>query len=124
MQELARRENRYRGNRPPVDARGKTIILIDDGLATGTTMHAALKAVKKQTPTRLVMAVPVAPADTLNEFRPWVDEIVCVLTPTRFYSLGMWYQEFPQVSDEEVCRLLDDAAQPYRPAQIPGEHTI
>lgn len=115
LQELARRENRYRGNQPPLDVTGKTVILIDDGLATGTTMHAALQAVKRQTPARLVIAVPVAPADTINEFRPLVDEIVCTVTPAHFYALGAWYQEFPQVSDEEVCRLLNEAAQSFRP---------
>ena len=110
QQELVRREHRYRGDRPPPAVNGKTVILIDDGLATGTTMRAALVAIKKQAPRRVVIAVPVAPYQTVQEFSLMGDEIVCVMTPEPFHAIGLWYQEFFQVADEEVCHLLEEAA--------------
>src|SRR5436190_4682670 len=107
--ELQRREREYRGDRPPPDVRGKTVILIDDGLATGSTMRAAAAALRKQNPSRIVVAVPVAPAETCEEFRKEVDEVVCAATPEPFQGVGLWYDNFSQTSDEEVRQLLNRA---------------
>ncbi|MBV8728089.1 MAG: phosphoribosyltransferase [Candidatus Eremiobacteraeota bacterium] len=108
--EIARREREYRDGRalPPLD--GKTVILIDDGLATGATMLAAVQALRQLAPARIVVAVPVAAADTCAELRRDVDEIVCAATPEPFYGVGMWYQDFTQTSDTEVRQLLADAS--------------
>jgi predicted phosphoribosyltransferase len=117
QQELARRERAYRGERPPPDVRGRTVILVDDGLATGSTMRAAATALRQQEPHRLVVAVPVAAPATCDEFRTEVDEIVCALTPERFYAVGVWYEDFSQTTDEEVAHLLDLAARPNAPGR-------
>jgi putative phosphoribosyl transferase len=109
-QELERREAAYRDGRPPPDLRGKTVILVDDGLATGATMRAAALAVKKQGPARVVVAVPVASAQTCDEFRGDVDEVICAVTPEPFYAVGLWYENFDQTPDEEVRELLARAA--------------
>jgi predicted phosphoribosyltransferase len=106
LEELARRERLYRGDRPPPDVRGKTVILVDDGLATGATMLAAVKALREQHPERIVVAVPVASPDTCELLREEVDEVVCAVTPEPFYAVGLWYQDFSQTSDEEVRELL------------------
>ena len=108
-QELARRERRYRGDRAFPDVRGKTVILVDDGLATGFTMRAAVAALRQEGPARVVVAVPVAAADTCDAFRSVADEIVCAATPEPFYAVGMWYDDFSQTSDEEVHDLLERA---------------
>ena len=108
--ELKRREAAYRDGRPPPDLAGKTVILVDDGLATGATMRAAALAVKMHNPERLVVAVPVAAAQTCDEFREDVDEIICAVTPEPFYAVGMWYENFDQTTDEEVRELLARAA--------------
>ncbi|MFZ5562320.1 MAG: phosphoribosyltransferase [Pseudomonadota bacterium] len=113
-QELARREQLYRAGRPPLDVRGKEVILVDDGLATGATMEAALHALRAQQPARLVAAVPVAPPATCERLRPLVDELVAVLMPDPFHAVGLWYSEFPQTSDDEVRDLL--ARAPRTPA--------
>jgi putative phosphoribosyl transferase len=105
--ELARREREYRGDRPPVDVGGRTVILIDDGLATGATMRAAAEAVRAQHPARLIVAVPVAAKTACDEFRPLVDEVVCARTPEPFEAVGLWYTNFSQTSDEEVRSLLE-----------------
>ncbi len=110
QQELERRERLYRGDRPALDARGRTVILIDDGLATGSTMRAAATALRAQQPARLVVAVPVAAAEACNEFRAEVDEIICASTPEPFYAVGLWYEDFSQTSDDEVRDLLARAA--------------
>ena len=111
LRELARRQVAYRDDRPPPDLRGKTVILVDDGLATGATMRAAAEAVRKEQPARVVVAVPVAAAETCDEFRDDVDEIVCVLTPAPFQAVGLWYEDFTQTTDDEVRELLrHDAA--------------
>jgi putative phosphoribosyl transferase len=107
--ELNRRERAYRGDRPPLDVRGRTVILIDDGLATGSTMRAAVAALKKQQPARIVVAVPIAPPETCDELRDEVDEVVCAATPEPFYALGLWYEDFSQTSDQEVRSLLEQA---------------
>jgi putative phosphoribosyl transferase len=109
--ELRRREAAYRDGRPPPDLRGKTVILVDDGLATGATMQAAALAVKVHQPERVIVAVPVAAAQTCDEFREDVDEIICAITPEPFYAVGMWYENFDQTTDEEVRELLAWAAE-------------
>jgi predicted phosphoribosyltransferase len=109
--ELERREHAYRGERGPVEVGGRTVILVDDGLATGATMHAAALAVRAQNPARIVVAVPVAAARTCDEFRSEVDETVCVLTPDEFMAVGLWYDDFAPTSDDEVRELLDTAGE-------------
>jgi putative phosphoribosyl transferase len=104
--ELERREQRYRNGRPVADLRGRTVILVDDGLATGATMRAAALAVRGQGPERVVVAVPVAAEPTCDEFPAEVDEVVCALTPEPFLSVGSWYEDFSQTTDEEVRELL------------------
>jgi putative phosphoribosyl transferase len=106
QEELTRRERLYRGDRPPPDVRGKTVILVDDGLATGSTMLAAVQALRRQGPARIVMAVPVASPDTCELLKEEVDEVVCAATPEPFYAVGLWYQDFSQTTDEEVRELL------------------
>jgi putative phosphoribosyl transferase len=109
--ELLRRERSYRGERPPPQLAGKCVILIDDGLATGSTMHAAVKAVRRHHPARVIVAVPVGPASAPQEFGGKADLLVCPNTPARFASVGQWYADFDQVSDEEVRQLLHDSWQ-------------
>src|SRR5918996_526610 len=105
--ELERRERLYRGDRPLPDVRGKTVILIDDGLATGSTMRAAAAALRKQQPARIVVAVPVSAPETCDEFRMEVDEIICAAVPEPFQGVGLWYEDFSQTTDQEVRDLLD-----------------
>ncbi len=111
QQELERREQLYRDDRPLPDVSGRTIILIDDGLATGATMRAAVKALRQEHPARIVVAVPVAAPTTCQEFTTEVDEIVCAATPEPFYGVGYWYEDFSQTSDKEVHDLLAQAEQ-------------
>lgn len=105
--ELARREQSYRGSRPPLDVEGNTIILVDDGLATGASMFAAVAALKRERPARVVVAVPVASRETCESLRREADEVVCSMTPEPFYAVGLWYEDFSQTSDEEVHELLE-----------------
>lgn len=107
--ELERRERLYRPNSAFPDLQGRTVILVDDGLATGATMWAAVVAVRKQQPAQIVIAVPVAAPETCHELKAEVDKIVCVSTPSPFQSVGLWYENFPQTTDEEVCGLLAKA---------------
>ncbi len=109
--ELERREKLYRGNRPAPRIEGKTLILVDDGIATGTSLRTAIEVLKKQKPALVVIAVPVAPQYILSEFHhPSEGEIcVCLLAPEDFLSVGLWYEDFTQTTDEEVRSLLDDA---------------
>jgi putative phosphoribosyl transferase len=111
LRELDRRQASYRGDRDPPRLEGKTVILVDDGLATGATMQAAALAVRQLDPARIVVAVPVAAAETCDEFRNEVDEIVCAITPAPFHAVGLWYEDFSQTSDEEVRELLARAAE-------------
>src|SRR5262249_18473871 len=106
-QELARRERVFRGNRPALDVAGKIAILVDDGLATGATMRSAIEALRQMSPAKVIAAVPVGAAETCEEFRDYADEVICARTPEPFFGVGMWYEDFAQVSDEEVKRALD-----------------
>jgi predicted phosphoribosyltransferase len=108
-QELKRREAAYDGRRGPPQLEGKTVILIDDGLATGSTMRAAALAVRELNPARVVVAVPVAAPETCDAFRDVVDEVVCEVTPRPFHAVGLWYEDFSQTSDDEVRELLERA---------------
>ena len=107
--ELERRERVYRRRRPPLDVRGRTVVLVDDGLATGSTMRAAVEAVRALSPARVIVAVPVGSADTCREFAAIADEIVCARAPEHFAAVGQWYDDFRQTTDEEVGELLEGA---------------
>jgi predicted phosphoribosyltransferase len=104
--ELARRERLYRGERPPLSLAGRVLLLIDDGLATGATMCAAVKAARAGQPQRIVVAVPVASREAVQSVGAVADEVVCVFTPEHFRAVGLWYEDFGQTGDEEVCELL------------------
>jgi putative phosphoribosyl transferase len=108
-QELQRRERSYRGARPPLQLRGRTVVIVDDGLATGSTMRAAIAAVRKMEPQAIIVAVPVAAPQTCEEFRKEVDEMVCLRTPDPFQAVGLWYDDFSQTTDEEVHDLIERA---------------
>ena len=107
--ELQRRDLAYRGKRPAPAVAGQRVILVNDGLATGATMRAAIAAVRQQSPAHIVVAVPVAPVETLAMLRPLVDQLICLLTPAPFFSVGQWYRDFSQTTDEEVKTLLSKA---------------
>ena len=104
--ELTRREKAYRGSRPPLDVAGKTVVIVDDGLATGSTMRAAVLALQQMKPREIVVAVPVGAPSTCAEFRSIVDEMICLRTPEPFQAVGLWYDDFSQTTDEEVHALL------------------
>jgi predicted phosphoribosyltransferase len=104
--ELARREEAYRDGKPPLDLRGRTAILIDDGLATGASMRAANLALRQHAPARIVVAVPTASPDVCAELQRLVDEMLCAATPQPFYAVGAWYDDFSQTTDDEVRELL------------------
>ena len=106
LEEIERRRQRYLADRPRVDVAGRTAIVIDDGIATGATMEAALHATRRARPTRLVLAVPVAPPETIERLHAEVDEIVCLQSPKLFGAIGLFYAEFHQLSDDEVVDLL------------------
>lgn len=113
LAELQRRERRYRGGRPPPVLTGRKVILVDDGIATGASMQAAVQVARKQQPALLVAASPVGAPDTLEDLRAQVDELVCLVAPPRFRAVGQWYRKFDQTTDEEVQDLLAQAwAQP------------
>lgn len=114
--ELARRERLYRAGRSFPAVQGRTVILVDDGLATGATMRAAVVALRAQRPARIVVAVPVASAETCEELGRSVDDILCAVTPEPFHAVGFWYENFDQTSDEEVRELLRQASEPGPPA--------
>jgi predicted phosphoribosyltransferase len=109
FEELTRREAAYRDGRPAPDVRGKTVILVDDGLATGASMKAAVAALRDLGPARIVVAVPVGAAETCHELGSLADEVVCAETPDPFYAVGSWYANFDQTTDEEVRELLAEA---------------
>jgi putative phosphoribosyl transferase len=106
MQELERRNRLYRGNRPLPKVKNHTIILVDDGIATGATIRAAIATLKQQHPRELVVAVPVAGVSTCEELQAEVDKVVCVMMPEDLYAIGIWYEDFEQTADAEVCELL------------------
>jgi putative phosphoribosyl transferase len=106
QRELERRERIYRDNRPLPSLHDRTVILVDDGLATGATMRVAVLALREESPASIVVAVPVAAAETCDEFRAIVDDVVCAETPAPFYAVGLWYEDFSQTTDEEVHELL------------------
>ncbi len=110
VKELKRREYAYRGRRPALNVKGRTVILVDDGIATGSGMRAAVNALRQMTPAQIVIAVPVAPASTCDHLRGEVDDLICLATPEPFYGVGQFYYDFSQVSDQEVNELLDRAA--------------
>ena len=117
QQEIERREREYRGNHPALPLRHQAVILVDDGLATGSTMRAAVRAVRNLDPSSIIVAVPVAAASTCDELRSEteVDHVICLATPEPFRAVGQWYREFPQVSDQEVRELLNRSAGEQRP---------
>jgi len=114
LKEIRRRQEAYRGGRASEKIEGRTVIVIDDGIATGGSMRAALRGVRRSNPKRLVMAVPVAPTETIESLRPEVDDVVCLSTPEFFAAIGEFYEDFGQTSDKEVTELLDAAQR--RPA--------
>ena len=122
QRELERREQLYRDGRPPPDPRGRTVILVDDGLATGSTMRAAVAALRQQGPAQIIVAVPTASPATCAELRAEVDQIVCTITPEPFYAVGLWYEDFSPTTDDEVRDLLRRAAhREDKPATAPAD---
>jgi putative phosphoribosyl transferase len=109
--ELKRRERLYRGERPPLEVRARTVILVDDGVATGATMRAGIAALRQRKPERLIVAVPTAAPDTYAELTREVDEVIALTTPEPYIAVGVWYRHFPQISEKEVQALLEEAAQ-------------
>jgi len=110
--ELERRERVYRAGRPPLKVEEQTVILVDDGIATGSSIRAGVSALKQMKPARIVIAVPVAPVSTCNRLRAEVDELVCLHTPEVFFAIGQFYEDFSQLTDEEVIELLRRSGQP------------
>jgi len=110
LAEIARRRQRYLHGHPPAEVAGATAIVVDDGAATGSTVRVAVQALRRRGPARIVLALPVAPAEVLAQLRPLVDEVVCLAEPVPFQAVGLHYGDFHQVEDEEVVRLLDEAA--------------
>jgi putative phosphoribosyl transferase len=119
--ELKRREEAYRGRRSALNVKGRTVILVDDGIATGSGMRAAVDAVRQMKPAQIVIAVPVAPASTCDHLRGEVDDLICLATPDPFYGVGQFYYDFSQVSDQEVNELLDRAAREVDKQDHPAE---
>jgi predicted phosphoribosyltransferase len=113
QREIERRERLYREGRPALAPEGRTVLLVDDGLATGATMLAAARAVRQQRPKRTAVAVPVGSVEACEEFRQHVDELLCAATPYPFQAVSVWYEDFSQTSDEEVRELLERAAHQY-----------
>ena len=109
-EELLRRERAYRGGRPSVPVEGRTVMWVDDGLATGSTLRAAIATVRQRHPAKIVVAVPTAAPETCQELRAEADDVHCLTTPTPFFGVGQWYVDFSQTSDQEVRDLLDRAA--------------
>jgi putative phosphoribosyl transferase len=110
-QELLRRERLYARGRPPVDLRDKIVILVDDGIATGAGARLAIQAVRRQGARKVILAVPVGPRNTMENLRQEADEVVCPAEPANFHAVGEWYEDFRQVSDCEVCQLLDSLSE-------------
>lgn len=119
QRELERRERQYRGDRPPPDIAGRTVILVDDGLATGASMRVAVAALRREHPARIVVAVPIAPPETCEALRQEADAVVCALSPDPFDAVGLWYDDFEQTTDDEVRALLERARHDFAPAPFP-----
>ena len=107
--ELRRREETYRGNRPAPELKNRIVILVDDGLATGSTMRAAIDAVRQQQPARVIVAIPIAPPGTVSFLQASADEVICLASPEPFYGVAEWYVNFSQLTDTAVCEMLDSA---------------
>jgi predicted phosphoribosyltransferase len=117
QRELERRERVFRGDRPPMRVAGRTVVLVDDGLATGSTMRAAVRALRQEGAGRIIVAVPVAAPSVCAEMEAEADQVVCAATPEPFRAVGLWYEDFAQTSDEEVRELLDRASEAGEPAR-------
>jgi putative phosphoribosyl transferase len=117
-EELQRREQAYRGDRPPAELQNRTVILVDDGLATGASMRAAVRALRLRNPSGIAVAVPIGSRDTCDQFRSQVEEVVCGRTPEPFHAVGAWYRDFTQTTDDEVRELLDRAAHERRVRRV------
>ncbi|MFO7566968.1 MAG: phosphoribosyltransferase [Enhygromyxa sp.] len=117
QRELERRERLFRGEREPVSVEGRTVILVDDGLATGASMRAAVLSLRERNPREIIVAVPVGAASSCAQLRRLADRLVCLAEPEPFYGVGLWYRVFDQTSDEEVRRLLEANPSPQSPAQ-------
>ncbi|HEY1432865.1 MAG TPA: phosphoribosyltransferase family protein [Stellaceae bacterium] len=122
LEEIERRRKSYCAGRPPLDVTGRTAIVVDDGIATGATMRVALRAVRRRNPAHLVLAVPVAPPETLAEFHKEADETICLEAPDMLGAIGFYYRDFHQMSDAEVTGLLARAAQPM--PELPASTTV
>ncbi len=120
-EEIERRRKIYRNDRPFPDLSGKTVILVDDGIATGYTMMAAAHAIRRMQPGKLVLAVPVAPPEAVARLKPLVDELIVLETPEPFFSVGSWYERFEQTTDEEVIELLRKAEEEYAASRQPSK---
>jgi predicted phosphoribosyltransferase len=120
--ELARRERAFRAGLPPLDVSGKTVVLVDDGIATGSSMFAAIDAIRVRDAARIVVAVPVAPPETCDAMGQRADEMICLVTPEHMYSVGGWYEDFAQTTDDEVSDLLEAAARS-RGREVSDAHT-
>lgn len=126
--ELERREQLFRGGRPALDVRDKTVIVVDDGLATGATMRAAVEGLRLRGPAEIVVAVPVASISTCVAIRRLVDEVICLVQPVQLHAVGLWYLDFTQTSDSEARALLDEAARAFEaqtseaPSTSPAAH--
>lgn len=118
--ELARRERSFRGYRPEPDFSAHRVILVDDGLATGSSMLAAVKALRERHPKQIIVAVPVAARETCDSFRAYANDVICAVTPEPFFAVGVWYSDFTQTSDEEVRSLLEAASGRIREKSVPG----
>jgi len=110
QEELSRRETLYRGNKPAPNIANRTIIIVDDGLATGSTMRAAIAALRRHDPAKIVVAAPIAAPETCEELQREADEVTCAVTPHQFYAVGLWYEDFAQTTDDEVTDLIRRAA--------------
>lgn len=118
LPEIERRQRFYRDTAPPPDLAGRTVIVVDDGVATGATMRSALRLIRQSGPAGIVVALPVAPAETVQALQADADEVICLSTPEHFYAVGAYYLDFDQVPDEEVKRLLDEHRQQSGPGPV------